>query len=265
MHQYAMGPRSGLLLILASLSISVVAATPSHVAAKVQADDCDCVRWADAYAHHGAVCGQVTGDDKVNAGDAVSAEACDQLFKRSDHSFCVNRQRNARAGVSGSSSWCYVSSRCKDLEQGAVVESAKDLSWKTCEKEAGDVSLQDLTPDEIIDLSAEHDLDSALLFDYAYLVEEHVPWDSDSEGMAAERAEGLRLISNSGVQRLLPSSEGKNGPRMLISGRTPGEGNGVRVNATVGGQKWVLTDNAEHKDLGHPGTFWKWSCLEGCV
>lgn len=227
-----------------------------------KSESCRCFNWADAYSQYGAVCGQaleflharnsrgkwVDGTrDVLEATDPILRSAkdtglrhsCSDFFERLQGNRCVNQMKGIRPSDSDlwySGSWCYVHSTCRNLNGGSPVPGTQ-LSWKGCEGKEGDGQdepLRDMTPEALIDVSADQDLDASLLFDYAY-------WTSEKD---AEHIDGpsLREISKSMLPTLMVP-RARHMPRVV----------------SWGSQYWTLEPNTEYKDPLHPGTFWSWS------
>lgn len=82
-------------------------------------------------------------------------------FKHQRHNYCIKAVQYAPAGSAfHSTSWCYVSSKCTGLGQGARIND--QVSWKTCE-EGQDRFLRDLDVPELCGLLGELDPKGKLL------------------------------------------------------------------------------------------------------
>lgn len=221
---------------------------------------CKCLNWAEVYENKGVVCGQaleflftrasagaqrastvmVASDSRLAAMRATPlGQLCKNFFERYSGNQCVGQMRDLRPADADkwySGSWCYVSADCQDLRGGAKVPGTV-VSWKGCEK-GKDVALRDLTPDELIDVSAENDLDASKLFEYAYYSKEKDPHKVTERELDTVRVTKLPTV-------LKPVQA--NSPRILVYGR----------------QVWSLEEDVLYKDPDHPGTFWRWSALGG--
>lgn len=235
--------------------------------------ECTCMNWAELYASKAVTCGQglemlftskvaamqatqpflaagsgrrlasqfeFEGQKSVNS--TLRNRICSQFFQKIDDNRCVNQVKGLGVQYQGlwhSGSWCYVSSDCEDLHGGLPVMST-ELSWKNCQKDS-DISLRELKPGQIIDLASDHDVDSSLLFEHAY----YTSTDEENASPDEKRTRLMKVEREALPSLMLPTAEQE--PRMVV----------------VGHQKWALVDN-ELKDPDHPGTFWMWSCIDGC-
>mmetsp|Transcript_80825 Transcript_80825/g.228949 ORF Transcript_80825/g.228949 Transcript_80825/m.228949 type:complete len:262 (+) Transcript_80825:49-834(+) len=119
-----------------------------------EAGKCDCVSWADAYAHRGANC--------ANLKDPYVCAAF--LMKLPSESFCMN------AKFGSGSQWCYVASDCKEGKNLTWLDDGEksDLLWKECG--AHSPRLGDKKVDQLTAWCDKHDLDVGVAAQFAYAV-----------------------------------------------------------------------------------------------
>lgn len=237
--------------------ITVALAGVAYAKLELKDRSCSCLSWSEVYTPgKGAVCGQaleylrstdpgphaVPSTDpglKVARNSEPLGHLCREFFQRFGGNQCVNQMRDLQPEDSNkwyAGSWCYVSNGCPDLGGGERVPGTR-LSWKGCQADK-DTSLRDLTPEEIIDVSAEHDLDASFLFQYAYFTKGQDPNSLTELELQTIRGSNLPTM-------LLPAKKAT--PRMLV----------------VKNQYWSLEEDLKYRDPQHPGTFWRWSMLKG--
>lgn len=154
-------------------------------AALADGDPCECLQWRDVYRHGQALCGEyaeisniirpmrwnLSLDDLASIPDfhataAYYKEKCSDFVTQLDDNLCLNLDGHSFSGWMPEatdfekSTWCYVSSACRELQGGRQipskrwstgVELRRNISVKHCRR-GKDRLLRDARPEELRDM-----------------------------------------------------------------------------------------------------------------
>lgn len=134
----------------------------SNVTEDPEDDPCRCLNWQnEVYTRH--VCGMsneyffVTGNPQPAPEHALMVrmswhQYCDRFYMKMDNNICFNINIGHDRGQ-----WCFVDSRCHDLNGGGLVTKQPTLRWKKCAPGA-DAMFRDRTLEEVIQFTQKYDV-----------------------------------------------------------------------------------------------------------
>lgn len=155
---------------------------------------CSCLNWKKAYESNKVTCGD--GLETFTYSRTVGKRMqtfhfCEgaSAYNKQDDFYCTKvaqgsllpeKPQNWTDGA-----WCYVSSKCQELNGGAQVNA--EVSWKACSR-GKDPFLADLEPKQLIELAERNGQDIGLLVQMAYPVFRDLTWGEAREVWAKSSA-----------------------------------------------------------------------------
>jgi len=164
------------LLVSLNLVVAVVALKVRH-----EREDCECLPWSYVYEEKGIKCGEANEFYPVlkysqpdegtltylrDLDKNASYGLCPSIFEINNDEFCVKMNIGDDVG-----DWCYVDSKCTELNGGSAVRNG--TSWKKCDLEK-DVALAIRPPEWLSSIANREGFDFMELHKLAYPTSNHL-------------------------------------------------------------------------------------------